>query len=484
MGIDEFHREIGSLKSQAVEIKGKKLSLKDFVAYHSAGKSGRIWLWLKSACTPSSVLITKKSIDKAASLFASEKKSYQERLDQLNSTGEGLPLAEKAQKKFTKDYSFLEKTQRVFQNFLSPSNAGSETLSAWLASCKNGYLAHATSKKNAQKIIQEGFLKPSEMLLREGKETEFEMGSTAGARSTTRKVFLEEADIRSLMETRLTTKERARMEELKQRLDITECKKLSRELKSIQAILEDQSLLEKTAQENNMSVADYEDKLVRKAHKITKGPIFRDYVGLKTLQRYQRGFHFTLREKLKFLQDYACGIKHNPESTYPQQIARLAKKYDCTPKEILIALDEAAAPDEKIDNYLAKKYAKGYPRVVLYDARQHHLRHNKLNPEIRMSTDTIFWGYGDVIFLKKKDPTLIGKQEGLEAVLKAPWENNEKFVTLDLKKDPDLLILGPRSLLASHAANLEGKCIFIEDLSLEQLDLLNVPKELRPRPPL
>ncbi|PJD95967.1 MAG: hypothetical protein CK425_07425 [Parachlamydia sp.] len=83
----------------------------------------------------------------------------------------------------------------------------------------------------------------------------------------------------------------------------------------------------------------------------------------------------------------------------------------------MIALDEAVAPDEKIDGYLAKKYAKGYPRNVLYEARQHHLQHNKLNPEIRMSTDTIFWGYGDIIFLKKKDPALIYRQEGLEAVL-------------------------------------------------------------------
>lgn len=361
MGIEEFHREIGSLKSQAVEIKGKKLSLKDFVTYHSTGKSGRIWLWLKSVCTPSSVLITKKSIEKAASLFASEKKSYQERMGQLNSTGGALPLAEKTQKKFTKDYSFLEKTQQIFQNFLSPASGGSPPLSAWLASCKNGYLAHATSRKNAQKIIQEGFLKPSEMLLREGKETEFEMGSTSGARSTTRKVFLEEADIRSLMETRLTIAERSRLQELKQRLDISESKKLSHALKRTQAILEDQPLLEKIAKENNTSAVDYEDKLVREAHKITKNPLFKDYVELKTLQRYQRGFHFTFKEKLKFLQGYALGLKHNPESTYPQQIKRLAAKFDCTPKEILIALDEAVAPDEKIDAYLAKKICKRIP---------------------------------------------------------------------------------------------------------------------------
>jgi len=477
--VDEFHRDIGSLQKQTVQIQGKKISLKDFIAYQSGSKSGRLWLWLKSACTPSSALITKKSIDKASLLFASEKNAYQERMDQLHSTSDTFPLADKTQKKFTKDHAFLEKTQRVFQNFSSPSSAGSKPLSAWLAQGDNGYLAHATSRKNAKKILQEGFLKPSELLLREGKKTEFEMGNSFGARSTTRKVSLDETDIRSLMETRLTVAERSQLEKLKQRLDVSECKKLSHELKKIQALLEDQPLLEKTAEENKTPLMEYEDQLVRRAHKITKKTVFRDYVAMKTLQRYQRGFHFTFKEKLKFLQGYAVGLKHNPESTYKQQIQMLTKKYDCTAKEILIALDEAVAPDEKIDAYLAKKYAKGYPRNVLYDARQHHLQHNKLNPEIRMSTDTIFWGYGDVIFLKKKDPALVGIQEGLETILKAPWENNEEFVMLDLKKDPDLIILGPRAIL-EPMADLAEKCIFIEDLNQEQLDLLNVPKELRP----
>lgn len=464
MGIDEFHQNIQQFKNQTVDINGKSLSLKDFIAYKNAGMGGRAWLWIKSALSPSSVLITKKSIEKAASQFSSKKKHYFAGYSRLDNNFESLDNKDKIQKKVVKDHRFLEKVDRVFQSLIQPPGAGSLVLTNWLVKSDNVYFAHATN--NYKKILDEGVLKPSEMLLREGKLVEFELGTT-GARGKTERIVLSEEDVQSIINTRLTVKERERLNELEQKVDKAKCKELSHELKSIQAKLA------------NPHEDDDQYELLKRAHEIAKNPLFKEYVELRTLQRYQRGFLFTLQNKARFAIGFALGGKHNPESTYNERIRELCKKYDCTPKEILIALDEVVGSEEKIDAYLAKKYTKGYPRGVLYDARQFHLQHNKLNPEIRMSENTIFWGYGDVVILKKKDSALVGKTEGLEAVLKAPWENKEEFLVLDLKNDPDLIILGPRKLLEQYEETYPGKCAYIEDLNAEQLERFNVPKDLR-----
>ena len=95
-----------------------------------------------------------------------------------------------------------------------------------------------------------------------------------------------------------------------------------------------------------------------------------------------------------------------------------------------------------------------------------------------MQTNDVRWGYGDVVILKNKEKTAVNSTDNKgEASLQGPIEG-EDFYSINLKTSDDLIILGPKPILETYKQEYENKVVYIEELSIQQRQFLNVPKHL------
>lgn len=160
---------------------------------------------------------------------------------------------------------------------------------------------------------------------------------------------------------------------------------------------------------------------------------------------------------------------HFLRQAFDQIVEELCIKHNCTEKAIRIAFDAKLPPEDRIDVYLYTKFKKGgYANEDLTAIRGSVLKNQKLNPEIRMGLDSIYWRYGTVVILKGGGKENVREKKGDEAIMQAPWQDEGKFFAIDLKSDPDVIILGPKEILKKFADEYPKKIVYVEDLTDEQ----------------
>lgn len=338
-----------------------------------------------------------------------------------------------------------------FRNLIQPSN---QHLLNWLAKFKDNYLSHAIFS-NVEKVLDDGMLKPAEMILREGRDVDFEGGGFT-QRAQARLPNLEESEVQELKHCLLTEEEKERLMTLEKTLDFSKAKDLLNQFKKISKDFVDAETVK--------AMRSFEGKL----ELLKEDPLLKDYVEYHELKRKQRGIFLRMRDKLDFSQEKKTTFYPIAHQKFEEIVGRLCIKYGCTPKAVKIAFDHKLPQEERIDFYLFKKFKKGgYSDDDLRAARAWMLDNQKLNPEIRMGCNTIYWHYGDVVVLKGGNEN-ISAQQGEEATMKAPWQNEGKFYTINLQSDPDVIILGPKEILKKYADKYPQKIVYVENLTPEQ----------------
>lgn len=110
-------------------------------------------------------------------------------------------------------------------------NEQSECVQGWLNQHQNDYVAHAIWGVNIGKVIKRGAVLPSEAVLKECGEVEYEKGTTFGARGTRNLVNLTETD--KMIFTELSEKQEAEFQQLQQKENSGLCLEERLELKSL-----------------------------------------------------------------------------------------------------------------------------------------------------------------------------------------------------------------------------------------------------------
>ena len=337
-------------------------------------------------------------------------------------------------------------------------------MSEWLSQFKNDYLAHAMGT-NTAKILDGGILKPAEMLLREGIDVEYEKGASNGDRGTTRLPKLTPEDLQSLQDVLFSNADQARLNEI---LNDPQFESGKTKYKA----------LSKTRKELNEWDSIPRSEL-KEMDKLSKDEELKLYLEYTTLSRKQNGLRafFILKNKTSGIRWVKLDSKTNMQTM--DILNQLSTKYNCTSGEILTAFDQSRPQETRIDTYLRQKFNdKKYSQDELAEIRSYVLRTKKLNQEIRMSMDKIFWSYGNAVVLLGGDKSHVRVRSGNEAILHTPIANKD-FYTIDLKNTKNLLILGPKRELESYKIEYGDRIVYIEDLSSTQKEELGVPDELR-----
>ncbi len=105
---------------------------------------------------------------------------------------------------------------------------------------------------------------------------------------------------------------------------------------------------------------------------------------------------------------------------------------------------------------------------------------SKLNFDIRTIANGVAWSYGHVAILRGKKEQVIGSDCGWEKALLPPWRNGGKFFALELEQE-DTIVVGPRAIKEKYYNEKEHqniKMVTFEEMTDEELDYLQVPVEL------
>lgn len=356
----------------------------------------------------------------------------------------------------------------------------------WLLTHSAGYFAHAISDANVDRVLQCGELKPGEMILREKKIVEYEKGSTINSRSTDQPIYLSAEELKNLLDSCLSDQQKERLNELGKIVDPIAAKEKKHEFIRLRNKLED--FLEEKIPSNSAE----KKKLVIRLEELQKDETLKNYVEYKELKNLEKARFVKLKNIHFFEQEYTLlnllsaftwqfsYIRRTEK--FQKLIESLGKIHNCGIHQILIEIDQSLG-NEKIDHYLSKKYSKGCPIDVLIKARDYLLRNEKLNCEIRMMKNKIAWNYGKVVVLtgftsENAKQQVIRDEKAQccgEIFTPQPWLNNGEFFTFDLKKNEDILILGPRVLLGKYQDQGYSNLVFSEDLTEEQKKFFNVP---------
>lgn len=358
----------------------------------------------------------------------------------------------------TQSFQSIEKTE------------SSQKLSQWSEKYFKGFFSHAVWQTNASEVLSLGGLRSAELRVRLGEKVEYEKESDGG-RGTTKGIILDAVDFQRMADHLLTEEEKSRFEDLSKRAVTLKAK--YKRLKGLQKEIID------------LDPFKWKDPVIDKQREEVEGlindPDIKDYILYKELKnkKVRRFFGFKRRY---LLADWGFVFEFNRwklsvNTKVPKEltniIEELTQKHQCSEMELFIAFDECLK-DDKIDCYLFKKYQKGCPLDDLQRARDYTLRHVKLNSDIRMMENKILWHYGPIAvlkgygsdeerikFIQDEKVQNIGEHRTLP-----PWANNGKFSIIAFK-DPDILILGPKSILKEHAKTYSN-LVYIEDLTIEQ----------------
>lgn len=350
--------------------------------------------------------------------------------------------------------------------------ADNKVMGDWLSKFKDNYLAHAIFTK-ANNVLEDGVLKPAEMILRENASVEFEMGTTYGQRGTTQLPKLNDNDLKKLESVLFSDADAQRLAEISKDPSLDSGKAKYKEFSRLR---KETNQLDEIA--DPVGAAEMRGKFL-KASKSLNDPDVTLYLESVALKRKQQGLRalFTMKDKTSL---FLTGPRQDVSAKIDARevIEQLAKKYKCNERDVLIAFDQRQPIEKQIDPYLRKKFGKGiYPQNMLANIRSDVLRNSKLNQEIRMSEDTIFWSYGNVVILMGGDKSVVRERAGNEALLDSPIKSDD-FYSINLKTTDNVLILGPRKELEAFKADYGDRIVYIEDLSPAQRKSLDVPDNL------
>jgi hypothetical protein len=375
-------------------------------------------------------------------------------------------------------------------------------MSNWINKYGENYLAHAV-KENAKKVLDAGTLKPAEMLLREGEEVWFEQATGGLERGKVKLPKLETKDFNLLQNTLFSTKDEKRLNELlKPQEKWNQRKALYKEFATYRAsynkVEKERQNLQFASRKNKSNNSEQElkrlekqaDDYYEKANdfwKANKEDLVL-YVEGSNLQRKQMGLRalFKLSEKISSNDEdilkhvrFSKGLFEGElRAKFLDVVNFLATKYECYQREIIIAFDCAQDKDKQLDTYLRTKVRKGRSNLNLMELRGNILKSIKLHPEIRMSINSVFWQYGDIVILKGRSDTgeEIQEEVGKEAVMQSPLRGDNYF-SIDFMTNEDVIILGPKQILSDYKEKFKDKVIYLEELNQLQKDFFKVPSK-------
>lgn len=437
--------------------------------------------------------------------FAYRKMSHLKTDDQrMNSIQQSIFLSKPAK---SHSYSEDQIQEDSLTNSTQKSDSGAKVLDDWLKNYKDDFVSHASSSNNFEKILEDGFLKPAELILREKKRVEYEAGG------------LGDRDIASLPEFTedffknlnfLDDNSRAELKKLQAKKEaetltqdeIEEFKLLKKEIKKAgveefnRLYPEGQlafyfSLLNETAgldeRELRKKYLETIDELGKKAVDSSH------YSELKSKKKLTEAEEKKLQSLLRSKQGIGIHFVSNahfksPPKAFSSMMLR-TEPLQINRKLFRIAVDQHN--NGELDKYLARKYEKwvqkGYEikviNRVLHEARSFVIPPSKLNYDVRVLRNGIHWAYGPIAILRG-DPQLIDrgnsqgdiKSAGDEHFLLAPWQNKGEFYSLPLKNQ-ETLILGLKKCLLPFADQLIKKgipFIYLENLTEEQKEIFTV----------
>lgn len=401
-----------------------------------------------------------------------------------------------------KPASSSEKIQRVTGERSESENlhSSSQILDSFMKTNNGEFIAHAIyTKESTENILDQGVLKPAEKVLYEGKDLEYEAGSTIGSRGEAKLPELTESEVNSLIETFLSPIEKKELEELQKRLNSGD--------NFVERGKEIKKLINQNMNEYNklFSRGDKEEvkKRVRSIFKFSKNEDFITYKKYNQLRKLARGVNVSFKDNRGSFKS-----QHMVNLEQIELIDSIARSHGCPAIGVKMALLKKlypSIPNNKgdIDKYLAKKTEKiisneSLPKEKKDEAIQ-QLRSArnfllskvggtsyKLNAEIRFSPNKIYWGYGDVVIVKgvgnESDRKRFIDQDFKSEVLTPDTISNKgEYFQVDLKNEDNLIILGPKDMLKDHKELYGDRLVFIEDLTEEQWDLLKIPERLRPK---
>lgn len=356
----------------------------------------------------------------------------------------------------------------------------------WLSRFQEDFLAHAVYEK-VESVLQGEMLKPAEMILREGVKVEYEQGSCARQRGYSQLPKLSQEDMDQLQQAFFSRENESRLEEILEDPETLNNGKVK--YKRFSKLRNEwQNAVPKSFSEPKTLGDDAKMQELEMLYKhVTEGTdaeinLYLEYV---TLQRKKNGLRALLMMKNKAsVKKTYPGEDFDTKFSARELIISLSQKYKCAQRDILIAFDQAQPEEKQLDFYLRNKFKKRgnqnplAAQKCLANLRSTVLRLDKLNQEIRMSQNEIYWGYGDVVILMAKDQSKIRESIETEILMNSPIVD-DGFYSINLKNTDNLLILGPRRRLEAFKESYGDRIVYIEDLSLAQMDVLKVPDELR-----
>lgn len=370
-------------------------------------------------------------------------------------------------------------------------------VSVWIDKHGENFLAHAVNE-NAAKILESGALKPAEMLLREGKEIEFEKAVYGIGRGKTRLPRLSMEEIHQLKHCLFSVEDKMKLNQLKNSESWVKGRKYYKEFSKYRSnyILAQNKFhkLDHPRNRKNVNEGDLVDvrnqmeEIGNKADSIWN--FHKDnillYVESTQLDRKSRGLSALLffGEKISLdenkmpmlMKSHKVAFNSNLRHQFLQEVDRIASIHDCTRREIIIAFDCAQKSNKQIDTCLREKASRGHSIQSLMEFRMEILHSLKLNPEIRMSINTIFWEYGDMVILKgsPSEEHEIHEKIGDEAVMVSPL-NSDTYYSINLEANEDILILGPQKILEPFKEKFKDKLVFFEELNQTQKKFFKIP---------
>jgi hypothetical protein len=395
------------------------------------------------------------------------------------------PITLEAESKITASEAETEIEAEVTQKQIVKADQ-SQLVQAWLEQHEKDFVAHAIWEGNISKVIQRGAVLPSEAVLKEKGEVEYEMGSVCGARGTRALIELTEEDRKVFTE--LTEEEETTLKELQDKHNSLSPEERM-ELKELNKLI-----FEKLDNENKEIYITLINFIkYREAENIIDNLNETKKLGLRSLSKEQQDRYHELNNKyalkisekasLKYLERRKLGLLSNYQGTQISQpplkkIEELEKRYNCDRQKIFISY---YLKHNNIYPFLTRKFKKlktkdCNEKIIksISQAKSVHHIIPKLNAEIRVRHNIIDWQYGKCVVLRGNPEKIISSQLdtilGTEYLLLRPWENEGEYFTLELAEQ-DTLLIGPEKDLAPYSEKLKQmgvKFAYLESLSPQQ----------------
>lgn len=384
------------------------------------------------------------------------------------------------------------------------------------------YYAHAMRAENLKNIIDEGYVWPTEYLLRQAKLKQIKIeGRQTCSGEFIEPIELDQEQIQALKT--LTPENQERLDELIQEEltnPFTDNERLQwKQLKQAVRCEMDQERNKFLLNQPNWNKWD-------KFRRATSGKI------LKKLQITAPELHkkYTRNQEIKYWNRLKQGIMFQPSgidisglfwyrSIYLRQVILKSIVKDTTKKQfkltnriaenlIALSFDEALRKEGLgLIPYMLGKYTKWMEkyakdderialsiRVIMYDMRifsdMHHQSTDCIYDVVYTMKNDISWSYGSSVIVRGNKEGAFGyircdmlSEETLgEHILQAPWQNKGAFFGLPLANEYTILI-GPKKDLEPYVDTLKHQGVlfaFLEWMSPKQLAFFKTPKQFYP----